>query len=120
VAPEVITAAQTTPVQDPAPSEQTIAAAEACESCSTIAELFDVPHHQASNPKSWRYCVRCKSVHENEIRVVAALQELAKTHPGQANTPDVSRMLHAGMSVEAVKAELDRTRQPELEAEIVA
>lgn len=91
----------------------------ACESCGVTAQLFDVPHHQIGNPKVWHYCARCKAVHEKELVVLTELKEIAQTHPTQADTPKVAGMLHEGKTVEEIKAELDRTRQPDLEAEIV-
>lgn len=90
-----------------------------CDSCDNHGELFDVPHHQAGNPKVWKYCARCKAVHEKEAAVLHGLQELAKTHPEAVDTPDIAGKIRAGMSVEDVKSELDRNRQPLLEAEIV-
>jgi hypothetical protein len=91
----------------------------ACDSCGRTVELFEVPHHQPGNATVWHYCARCKAAHEKELGVVTSLQELAQTHPAQADTPRVAGMLHQGMSVEDVKAQLDRERQPELEAEVV-
>lgn len=90
-----------------------------CDSCGSNVELFDVGHHQEGNTKIWHYCARCKAAHDKEVSTIAGLKELAKTHPAQADTPETAGMLNRGMGVEEVKAELDRNRTPELEAEIV-
>src|SRR5436853_7527442 len=93
--------------------EETPLHTEPCDSCGTVTELFDVPHHQSGNAKIWKYCARCKALHDKEVSVAAELKELALTHPQAANDPTTAGKLHQGISVSEIKAELDRNKQPE-------
>jgi hypothetical protein len=61
--------------------------AEVCQSCNSIAELFDVPHHQEGNTTVWRYCKRCKLAHDVEVATNVKLKEVVAVNPSAANDP---------------------------------